>query len=439
MPRASRQGSTRLPLPWMVGAGALALLLVAALFVPRGGDDRGAVRSSAAEEAAALMHATAGESAVTASAKAEIDRIVNQGLVASRALNARTTPAALVGTQVRCAEFEGQRYCLHTGWTDETQNEVVAGLAAEVNQLSARRAVGVANTGDVDALSTLKASAGMSAPVRAAAERAELTAAAKAVAKVWLLRHQIQGVPLPAGFLDRHPEVRTQLSPAESTTVPRAKATASASPSPAASSTPAPTAKPTRKVWKDYPESARILSTSRVAEQTRSYWCGPTSMQMIAWNWSGNERTQDYWASKLGTTSSGSAISEMVKVTNASTGWDQKAYAGPYVVLDIKSFSYPEWMLLNMRHLVDYKAPLIFHPILLKQYYPYLDDDASGHFQVGRGYDKRGKKPNLISYFEPWNQQRFDPSEPYISRVQWRNAYKSYRGNLAHFQHNIGV
>ena len=92
-----------------------------------------------------------------------------------------------------------------------------------------------------------------------------------------------------------------------------------------------------------------------------------------------------------------------------------------------------------MRHIVDYRAPVVLHPILLKKFYPYLDDDASGHFQVGRGYDKRGGKPDLLGYFEPWNQQRFDPSEPYIDRVQWRNAYKSYRANQAHFQHNIGV
>ena len=46
-----------------------------------------------------------------------------------------------------------------------------------------------------------------------------------------------------------------------------------------------------------------------------------------------------------------------------------------------------------MRHVVDYRAPLVLHPILLKRYYPYLDDDASGHFQVGRGYDKNGDRP----------------------------------------------
>ena len=129
----------------------------------------------------------------------------------------------------------------------------------------------------------------------------------------------------------------------------------------------------------------------------------------------------------------------MVRVVNSTTGWDSKDRAGPYIVLDISDWSYGKWLLLQMRHVNDYRAPLVLHPILLKQFYPYLDDDASGHFQVGRGYDKRGKKPALIGYFEPWNQQRFDPSEPYINRVQWRSAYKSYRANQAHSHQNIGV
>ena len=67
-----------------------------------------------------------------------------------------------------------------------------------------------------------------------------------------------------------------------------------------------------------------------------------------------------------------------------------------------------------VRHIVDYRAPVVLHPVLLKQFFPYLDDDGSGHFQVGRGYDKRGDKTPLLGYFEPWDQQRFDPDEPFI-------------------------
>ncbi len=437
MPRASRQRSGT-PLPIKIAIGLLAVLLIGAPFVPRGGGDDGAVRPSAAGESTDLGSATAGDSAITAAAQDEIDRVVAEGAVSSRTLTGHVTPMRLAQTQVRCADFEGQRYCLHSGWTTQTPAEVVSGIAEEATQESTkrstqgsdRRATDGVNTGDEDMLTTLRRSAALSPSARAAADRAELTAAARSVAKVWLLRHQIQGVPLPEGFLRAHPEV---VAPA--TQPSTAKAAASAT----TSATPTTASAPTEKSNKDYPQGSWILDYKKVSEQTITYYCGPTSMQMIAWNWSGTRKSQNYWADRLGTTSSGSAISDMVRVTNAATGWDRPAYAGPYIVLDIKDFTYAQWMRLTMRHIVDYKAPLIFHPILLKQFYPYLDDDASGHFQVGRGYNKRGAKANLVSYFEPWNQQRFDPSEPYIARVQNRSAYKSFRANQAHFQHNIGV
>ena len=58
---------------------------------------------------------------------------------------------------------------------------------------------------------------------------------------------------------------------------------------------------------------------------------------------------------------------------------------------------------------------------------------------MGRGYLERPDRPTEVSYFEPWNQQAFDPSEPFIKRVQWRNAFRSYQANLAHPFHNIGA
>ena len=195
----------------------------------------------------------------------------------------------------------------------------------------------------------------------------------------------------------------------------------------------------TTKSAADYPEHDKILDPAQTAEQVRSYWCGPTSMQMIAWGWYGQDGGQDKWARRLGTTTSGTGIGDIVRVVNDATGWDRKAYAGPYITLDIGRYTYRKWYLLMMRHIHDYQAPVVLHPVLLKKYFPYLDDDASGHYQVGRGYAKRGDKPNLISYFEPWNQQRFDPSEPFIARVQWRSAYKSFRANKAHPLHNVGV
>ncbi|MGZ6753785.1 MAG: C39 family peptidase [Nocardioides sp.] len=419
-----------MPRPRTIAIGAFALLIAATPFIPRGGGEDGALRPSGKQQSFALRTSgTTGYGALTPALRAEVDRVVQQGVSQGR-LSGKETTDGLARSLVRCADFEGQTYCLHTGWTESTPAQVQERTAVAARAVAARGEAGT-RTGDLDALGALDRAAALSPQARADEERQELTMAARSVAKVWLLRHEIEGVPLPADFLARHPEARaTTSAPA-----PRASASPTKSPSPTATSTP----KPTSKTQRDYPRRAVVLSTKQVAEQTRTYWCGPTTMQMITWGWKDKDKGQAHWADLLGTTSQGTGISDMVRVVNGHTGWDRSDHAGPYVVLDIGQWSFSKWMLLTMRHVVDYRAPLVLHPILLKKYYPYLDDDASGHFQVGRGYDKNGDKPTLISYFEPWNQQRFDPSEPYISRVQWRDAYKSYRANEAHFQHNIGV
>ena len=188
-----------------------------------------------------------------------------------------------------------------------------------------------------------------------------------------------------------------------------------------------------------YPRKDAILKRRQTLAQNTTYWCGPAAMQAIGWGDAQKRRNQSYWARRLGTTSAGTAITDMVRVVNNKTDWDSEAHAGPYIVLDIGDFSFKQWYRLLMRHIQDYRAPVVLHPVLLKRYYPYLDDDASGHFQVGRGFDQNpGGNPRL-GYFEPWDQSKFDPSEPRIGRVQWRNAYRSYRANQDHFQHNVGV
>ncbi len=398
-----------------IAIGAFVLLLAGAFLVPRGDHDDAALTPSGEGEREALATSrTAGTGAVTAAMRSEIDRVVAAGL-AEGGLTGRVAPDTLAAALVRCADLEGQRYCLNVGWTDRSPMEVRARITGAA-RIAARSASASESTGDLDALATLRRAASLDPEARATMEKRELIAAARSVAKVWLLRHEIDGTPLPDGFLEAHPEARAPEAP-----------------------TAASEAKEKQKTRADYPRRGVVLTGEKVSQQKRTYWCGPATMQMIAWGWQGERRKQGHWADKLGTTTDGSAISDMVRVVNSSTGFDRKDRAGPYIVLDISSWSYDKWLLLNMRHLVDYRAPLVLHPVLLKKYYPYLDDDASGHFQVGRGYDKRGKQPTQIGYFEPWNQQRFDPSEPYISRVQWRSAYKSYRANQDHFQQNIGV
>ena len=163
------------------------------------------------------------------------------------------------------------------------------------------RPTATTTTGDLDVLGSMRRTAGLTPAARAAAERAELTQAARSVAKVWLLRHEIEGVEVPDAFLSLHPEARATTTAARGT--PRRPARRP-NPRPRGPRGPATT------------QRAAILSTRRVAEQVRTYWCGPSTMQMIAWGWKKFDRGQTHWANRLGTTTAGTAITDMVRVVN---------------------------------------------------------------------------------------------------------------------------
>lgn len=379
-----------------VTLAALVLVALTAPLLPDATSPQPAITPQAGRQEAA----TAGRNEVTAQMRAEIDRVVAEG--SSIRASAESSPYQRARAAARCATFDGQRYCLGVGWTTQSPEQVAARLAAPAPP-------GRERTGDLDPGALLQRQGRMTPAERAAAERAELTDAAESVAKVWLLRHEIQGVPLPADFAERYPEAAAAL--------------------PAASA----------RTAADYPETAKILKEKQVRPQRTTYWCGPTTMQMIAWGWRDRRQGQALWADRLRTTSAGTAITDMVRVVNNNTGYDRPEHAGPYVALDIADFTFEQWYLLMMKHIDEYAAPVVLHPILLKRYFPYLDDDASGHFQVGRGFDQDPGGNPQIGYFEPWDQSRFDPSEPRIPRTQWRSAYKSYRANQAHFQSNVGV
>ena len=380
--------------PAAVAAAALSVTLATVPLLPDSDDERAEIAPSA--ESTSVPASADGRGRVTRAMQGEIDRVVAEGAALDRA-RGRTAAA---DASVRCATFDGQRYCLGFGWTNQSREDLAASMAT-------RPTPGRERTGDLDADGVLARDLRRSEQERTDAERAELTMAAQSVGKVWMLRHEIQGVELPADFAERHPEVAGI----------DARGGYGGS----------------------YPTKSKIL-TSKVAQaQNTTWWCGPATMQAIGWSSTGKRQNQAYWARRLGTTSAGTAISDMVRVVNNKTDYDSREHAGPYVVLDVSDFSFKQWYRLMMRHIHDYQAPVVLHPILLKQYYPYLDDDASGHFQVGRGFDQDPGGNRKIGYFEPWDQSRFDPSEPAIDRVQWRNAYKAYRANQDHFQHNLGV
>jgi hypothetical protein len=443
------------PRPRTLAVGALVVLLAAAPFIPRGAGDHGAIAPSGDQPRFAPREASGvGYSAVTPAEKAEINRVVAATQAVPRQ-HGRLSPR-VASALVQCADFQGQRYCLGDGWTDESPQSVRARVATEVAPVAGRRAAKrkhLRQTGDLSPKDLLKRLAAMTPNQRAKVARQELTDAARAVAKVWMIRHEIQGVPLPAGFLAAHPEARVSVPAARTATAANATATKSPSKTPtvlpkptstspavavATSKAPAVAAPPAKAAPTAYPVKAHILKNSQTAEQIRTYWCGPTSMQMIAWGWKQKDRGAAHWAAKLHTTTAGTAISDMVRVTNHNTGWDK--LAGPYITLDVKNFSTAQFWALLQKHIAKYKAPIILHPQLLTRYFPYLDHSGSGHFQVGRGYKTtRITHVREIGYYEPWNQKRFHPSEPYISRVQWLPVDRELSAIKANAFHNIGL
>lgn len=341
---------------------------------------------------------------ITSDMRREIDRVIAAGRNA-----ARVSPSAgarsLAAAQIRCATFESQRYCLNYGWTNRTAAQLRRDL---VQRESSARRTAAPGTGDADLIESLRADARMAPRARAAAERAELRRAARATSKVLALRYEIEGTPYPDGYFARHPEARTAATERKRT----------------------------------YPKRYYILNWRHTRQQKRSYWCGPTTMQLIAWGWHGGKkpRKQRLWASRLGTTTSGTGIWTMVDAVNKHTGFDKRRYAGKYIVLDISDYGYKKWLSLNKRHYSKYNAPIVMHPVLDARYFDYLKGySGSGHFQVGRGYNNRGKNPATIGLFEPWNPRRFNSSAPYVARLQYHRAYMSYLANKAHPQQNIGV
>lgn len=392
-PTSARQVVRR---PAFIAGAALVLVLSLSTLLPDGGGSDGAITPSGDLDTTTGMTTAPGPTPMRPATLAEIDRVVARGASLPTArrtdLEGPGERARVAREVTRCADLEGQRYCLGVGWTTRSPAEVARSLARPSHVAGRER------TGDLDPLVALARTARLSPKARARADRTELTHAAQAVGKVWQLRRDLEGAQVPA-------HLQASVAPSRPST--------------------------------SYPRRSTVMRARHGRAQQRTYWCGPTTIQMITAS-AGKRRNQAFWGRRLRTTTAGTAITDMVRVVNNNTLYDSPRRAGRYIVLDISDYSFRKWFRLMMRHVHDYRAPVVLHPVLEKRFFPYLDDDASGHFQVGRGYDKNRGRP-LLGFFEPWDQSRFDPSEPFIARVQWRNAYRSYRANQAHFQHNVGV
>lgn len=369
---------------------------------------------SASAESHQVVRASRVHPPTTQEVRLEVERVVGEIRAAKRLARrsgVKASPRSQIASITQCAEFlVGSRYCLGYGWTTASEADVQAEMvAAAGSEAGASRRGTVEPTGDLSLRGMIDRAAAMNMQQRAESVRNELLDAAAGIDKFVELE-ELRRSPSPRSIKQRGSDLRASASLG----------------------------------GHYYGEQGAILK-DRLSEQEKAYWCGPATMQMMAWNYGDHpKREQSAWASRLGTTASGTAITDMVRVANSSKyhvfDWvlKQDAY---YLTLDIGNLTYADWYELNVNHFYNYETPVILHPVLLKQYYPYLDDDGSGHFQLGRGWDFQSERTDawLLLYYEPWNQQRFNPSEPFIARKQTRSARNSYLANKAHFQHNIGV
>ncbi|MFI7062931.1 C39 family peptidase [Kribbella sp. NPDC050124] len=182
------------------------------------------------------------------------------------------------------------------------------------------------------------------------------------------------------------------------------------------------------------PGSSYVMKGFQTSQE-KGYWCGPATFQSIDWADDQQRDTQASWAKDLGTTSSGTAITAMVKQTNLKTNWDLAA--GTYIVQSVGHWNAQKFFTVHQNHLGDGQpAPIIEHTQLLKRYFPYLAFNHSGHYQVGRGYDKA---KGTIAIFEVFNERRFNSRGNVTDGPKNIPATALFNATLANSFQNIGL
>lgn len=147
-----------------------------------------------------------------------------------------------------------------------------------------------------------------------------------------------------------------------------------------------------------------FIMGGKETKQARDNWCGPATFQSIEWANDGTKQEQSQWANELGTSSAGTGITSMVRLTNQKTTWDNAA--GQYITQGIGSWDPDKMWGVHVAHFNDGSpAPIIEHPELLETYFEYLEHNGDGHFQVGRGYQKLAdSEVRSVAIFEVWNE-----------------------------------
>ena len=341
--------------------------------------------------------------------------------------------AADQATQVmRCFKLDDENYCLGLGFVDQLPTGAQLSEAVSTPDAAASKSEGAS------APTAEQAATGALSPAEFVAERTALPEGARVTAELeemqtaWDGRDKARALRL----LD------TNGNP-PSSPPPGTPESSTATPTPTGTPTPTPTATPTKPSpppvetpapVKPLPVSNYIMKDYQTSQE-KGFWCGPATFQSIDWADDNQRDTQASWAKDLGTTSSGTGISAMVQQTNLKTKWDLAA--GTYIVQNVGHWTPQKFFEVHQNHLGDGPpAPVIEHVQLLKRYFPYLAFNHSGHYQVGRGYDRN---TGTIGIFEVFDERRFNSRGNVTDGPKNIPASALFNATLANQFKNIGL
>jgi len=323
----------------------------------------------------------------------------------------RSTAAEQATQVMRCFKLESENYCLGLGFVDQVPTGAEVTESVTAPNVSADAEPG-AGPGGEQAVAT-----GALSPAEFVAERAAMPKTARVNAELEEMQTAWDG----------RDKARTLRLLGTSGT-----ANGGTVEDPPTKPPPPPLASPTPV--KPKPTSAYIMKGYETSQE-KGYWCGPATFQSIDWADDKQKDTQTSWAKDLGATSSGTAISAMVKQTNLKTTWD--IAAGTYIVQNVSHWDTQKFFTVHQNHLGDgAPAPVIEHVQLLKRYFPYLAFNHSGHYQVGRGYDKA---KGTIGIFEVFNERRFNSRGNVTNGPKNIPASALFNATLANQFKNIGL
>ncbi|WP_406053365.1 hypothetical protein [Kribbella sp. NBC_00889] len=332
--------------------------------------------------------------------------------------------SAQASSILRCFTLEDENYCLGLGFVDQVPTGAQLQEVMSPPAVRADGEVGVERdipTGDLTPAAFVAERAAMPKSARVTTELDEMRAA-------WDGRAKARDLRLLAE--PRSPSA-TPTATTTATPVPTATPTVTPTRSAPTQGTPVPVTPSVVPVVA--PGSAYIMKGFQTSQE-KGYWCGPATFQSIDWADDNQKDTQASWAKDLGATTSGTAISAMVKQTNLKTAWPKSA--GTYIVQNVSGWNSKTFMTVHEKHLGVYKAPVIEHVQLLKRYFPYLAFNHSGHYQVGRGYDRA---KNTIAIFEVFNERRFNSRGNVTDGPKNIPASALFNATLANSFQNIGL